>query len=609
MVAQLIFLLVFVSLPFWILILRNLIWDVYLWQVKEYRVDRIMSQWVYERDKGMRSELLTMVKIALLTVAVMMFLAPGANDLLIVYVLAFVIYWFEAFGFLQKLTRKKILRPNSRSLRNLLISLLVLVVMVVPYLLIFSWIGALTLGPNHIAVTDNNVLLNVDLRSILPKNVDGVTVLPAEYVVVVWGVLLGMAAELGGTFIVALGVLLTWPLSFLKRKLTLSKAATKLLHNRHVKVVAVTGSYGKSTTKELLYQLLEPDFKVIRTKKNNNTDIGIAQTILRDLRNDTEVFIAEMGAYKIGETRDCCRIAKPDIAIITGVDQQHVSLFGGIRQVIESTYEVIEELKDDGLAILNGDNEYCVRMAEKTSKRKSLYTSDQHMEKYYHKPSLDESANSTGAKDRPGYEFSYITKIVKVSRGLKFNLRYANKDYTVTTNLQAVYNLSNLIAAVLVAHELGLSLEKIVKTINSMDFEVPYLNIYAGVNGSKILDDGYNTNPTGFHAALKFMDELKLKSRKWVLTQGLIELGPERAETNADLAKEIVARADGLFTTDSFLWDCVKKTNPKFEAILVNSVFDFPLYFAEQVKNNHIVLLEGAFPQEVLRQIYYRDKK
>jgi UDP-N-acetylmuramyl pentapeptide synthase len=609
MVAQLIFLLVFVSLPFWILVLRNLIWDVYLWQVKEYRVDRIMSQWVYERDKGMRSELLTMVKIALLTVAIMMFLAPGANELLIVYVLAFVIYWFEAFGFLQKLTRKKILRPNPRSLRNLLISLLVLVVLVVPYLLIFSWIGALTLGPNHIAVTDNNVLLNVDLRSILPRNVDGVTVLPAEYVVVVWGVLLGMITELGGTFIVALGVLLTWPLSFLKRKLTLSKAAVKLLKNKHVKVVAVTGSYGKSTTKELLYQLLEPDFKVIRTKKNNNTDIGIAQTILRDLRKDTEVFIAEMGAYKIGETRECCRIAKPDIAIITGVDQQHVSLFGGIRQVIESTYEVIEELKDDGLAILNGDNEYCVRMAEKTSKRKSLYTSDQHMEKYYHKPSLDESADSTGARDHPGYEFSYITKIVKISRGLKFNLRYANKDYTVTTNLQAVYNLSNLIAAVLVAHELGLPLEKIVKTINNIDFEVPYLNIYAGVNGSKILDDGYNTNPTGFLAALKFMDELKLKSRKWVLTQGLIELGPERAKTNADLAKEIVARADGLFTTDSFLWDCVKKADPEFEAILVDSVFDFPLYFAEQVKNNHIVLLEGAFPQEVLRQIYYRDKK
>jgi UDP-N-acetylmuramyl pentapeptide synthase len=160
------------------------------------------------------------------------------------------------------------------------------------------------------------------------------------------------------------------------------------------------------------------------------------------------------------------------------------------------------------------------------------------------------------------------------------------------------------LAAILVAMELGMNMKEIVKTINEIEFVVPYLNIYKGINKSRILDDGYNVNPTAFIAAINYLDSLKIKSTKWIMTQGMIELGDEKKQIYRKIAQLIVKKVDGLYTSDRYLLEEVKNLNPEFKGVLVNSVFDFPIYYKYVVKENDIVLLEGPFPQIVLDKIY-----
>jgi UDP-N-acetylmuramyl pentapeptide synthase len=147
-------------------------------------------------------------------------------------------------------------------------------------------------------------------------------------------------------------------------------------------------------------------------------------------------------------------------------------------------------------------------------------------------------------------------------------------------------------------------MKEIVKVINENKFEVPYLNIYEGINNSKILDDGYNINPTGFIAGLNYLEELKLRNKKFLMTQGMIELGDKREKIYKKIAKLIVQKIDCLYTSDKDLYNEVKVLDPVFKATLVKSVFDFPIYYKHYVKKGDIVLLEGPFPQIVLDKIY-----
>ena len=105
-------------------------------------------------------------------------------------------------------------------------------------------------------------------------------------------------------------------------------------------------------------------------------------------------------------------------------------------------------------------------------------------------------------------------------------------------------------------------------------------------------------------AAINYLDGLKIRNKKWLMTQGMIELGDERAQIYSKIAQMIVKKVDYLYTSDKLLVEEVKSLEPDFRAVLVNSVFDFPIYYEHLVKKNQMVLLEGPFPQIVLNKIY-----
>lgn len=152
---------------------------------------------------------------------------------------------------------------------------------------------------------------------------------------------------------ILLAGIILYPADFYLKKKIIQNAKKKLENLQHLEVVAITGSYGKTSTKDILYTLLWKKFKVVKTPKSFNTPMGIAQTILEEVKENTDILIAEIGAYKKGEIAEIAKFIKPDIGIITAIGPQHLERFGSIENIRKAKFELVENLSSSGIAILN----------------------------------------------------------------------------------------------------------------------------------------------------------------------------------------------------------------------------------------------------------------
>ena len=130
--------------------------------------------------------------------------------------------------------------------------------------------------------------------------------------------------------------------SALWRKNLINKAKQKRLKFKNLLVIGITGSYGKTSTKEFLATILSEKYKVLKTKEHQNSEVGVSQCILNDLKPEHEIFVCEMAAYNRGGIKLLCDIVKPKIGILTGINEQHMATFGSQENIIKTKYELIE---------------------------------------------------------------------------------------------------------------------------------------------------------------------------------------------------------------------------------------------------------------------------
>jgi len=147
------------------------------------------------------------------------------------------------------------------------------------------------------------------------------------------------------------------PFANMAREKTIKKAGD-MVKNLEVEMIGVTGSFGKSSVKELIYQVLSEKYLVERTLGNHNTDIGVALDIQDKLTKDLDFFVCEMGAYKIGEIDKICSFVKPKYGVLSGIGNQHMDLFGSQENLIQAKSELLRALPEDGTAIVNIDSGY-----------------------------------------------------------------------------------------------------------------------------------------------------------------------------------------------------------------------------------------------------------
>ncbi len=315
----------------------------------------------------------------------------------------------------------------------------------------------------------------------------------------------------------------------------INDAKKRLKSMPNLKVIGITGSYGKTSMKYYLKTLLQNKYNVLMTPGNFNTPLGVTITVRRDLKPTHEIFLCEMGARHVGDIKEVCDIAHPDMGIITSIGPQHLETFFTMENIQKTKFELADALPTGGLLFLNGDNEYIQEKATEYSEKIFYYSE----------------------KDGEGYR----AKDVSVSQlGTEFNVVTPDgEEERFTMKLIGAHNVINVVGAIGVAHSLGMSLKELkvpVRRIQPVEHRME-MKPHGDVT---IIDDAYNSNPVGSKAAvetLKMFDGIRI-----LITPGMVELGDKEEEYNYKFGTYAASCCDYILLVGS------KHTAPIKEGVL-----------------------------------------
>jgi len=263
------------------------------------------------------------------------------------------------------------------------------------------------------------------------------------------------------------------------------------------RVVAITGSVGKTTTKELTAAVLRQRFRVLKSEQNYNNEIGLPLTLLR-LSDEHEVAVLEMGTYGPGEIRALCAIASPQIGVVTNIGPTHLERMGSLERIAAAKAELVEALPADGLAILNGDDPLVAAMADQSAAPVMTYGLE---------PGNDLWADEI---ESAGLE------------GIRFTFHYQGETLPVRIPLLGQHSVQTALRSAAVGLTYGLDWGEIVAGLQDMTAQLRLLAV-PGIAGSTIIDDTYNASPASVLAALNLLAELD--GRHLAVLGDMLELG------------------------------------------------------------------------------------
>ena len=323
---------------------------------------------------------------------------------------------------------------------------------------------------------------------------------------------------------------ITYPIEKLISNSYVVKAKKKLASNKNIKVIGITGSYGKTTLKNMLYVMLSEKYKVCATPSSYNTPLGLSKTILSKLTDEHEIFIAEMGAKQRYDIKELSEMVSPEIGIITGVGNQHLLTFGSIENVIKTKSELADFVSTHGGKIfVNVDSELTKSLAE------------------------NYSAELVSLKNDIG---ELKVQNLKVSKdGSSFDLEYKGEIVKCKTILLGSHNVSNILLAATVSLSLGVSLKEISAAISKITTVSHRLEIIKSNTNYTIIDNAYNSSVEGSKASLEVLS--KFKGKKIVITPGLVELGLEQFNSNFEFGKELAAVCDYVIIDSGINYDAI----------------------------------------------------
>ena len=359
-----------------------------------------------------------------------------------------------------------------------------------------------------------------------------------------------------------------WYISSARRKL-------RKKNYRHIIRIGITGSYGKTSTKFALATILSEKYNVLATPESYNTTMGNVRVIREQLKPEHQVFISEMGARRVGDISEICDFVKPQIGIITSIGPQHLETFKTIEKVTQTKAELINTMDSDGVVFLPIDNQYCSNLYSKEKKKKYSYSLNNKVADVYAK---DIVLNENGSN------FIAVTPIGEIS---------------CTTKLLGEHNIENILGCIAITIHMGLSKEQIEAGVRKIE-PVPHrLQILKSGNGNIVIDDAFNSNPTGSKMALEVLN--MMPGKKIIVTPGMIELGPHQYDLNykfgeyiADVCDEVILI--GEHQTKPIYEGLISNNYSKEHIFILNDVKE-AFVLMEKLKNNETyVLLENDLP-------------
>ncbi len=354
------------------------------------------------------------------------------------------------------------------------------------------------------------------------------------------------------------------------------QAKQKLKSLNGLKVIGITGSYGKTSSKNILNDILNVKYDAFATPKNFNTTYGLIISINNYLDKFSDYFIAEMGAFKRGEIKELCDLIHPTYGILTKIGTAHLDSFGSQENIQKGKFELIESLPKDGIGILNGDDELQLSYHLKNT-CKIIYIG------------IDNEKVDVRA-----------VNIKLTHNGTTFDCVFKGdkNKYPFETRLLGKANIYNILAGIALGRELGISIDRLqlgVKKVNSIEHRLE-LKKYGHIN---IIDDAYNSNPVGSKMAVEVLG--MMPGKKIIVTPGMIELADKEYELNklfgtymADVCDEVILI--GKEQTKPIYDGLIEKKYDEKKIHILNDVkLAFPLM--QQLSDNETyVLLENDLP-------------
>jgi len=290
------------------------------------------------------------------------------------------------------------------------------------------------------------------------------------------------------------------------------KVKSKLKKHNNLIKIGIAGSYGKTTTKEFLAEILSSRYRVLKTPENINTLLGVARLILKKLNEDYHVLIVEMATYKKGGIKKLCRMINPEMGILTGLNASHLERFGSLDNIIKAKFEILKNLFSEGKsAFLNADNPLIIKNFQIFFKNRVDF--------YGLNPEVEKTFNA---------------KNIKISeKGLEFEIFKNGKFYfSAKVGIFGRHQIGPILLAISVADKLRLSKEEIITGIKNLKPLPRRLFITKSREGITVIDDSYNISKDSIKTALEFLKEVFPANRKIIITAGLVEQGSEKSENN-----------------------------------------------------------------------------
>ena len=340
-----------------------------------------------------------------------------------------------------------------------------------------------------------------------------------------------------------------------------SKAMKKLKNMNNLEVIGITGSYGKTSSKNILSDILNVKYNALPTPKNFNTPLGLIITINNHLDKFNDYLIAEMGAFKRGEIKELCDLVHPKYGILTKIGTAHLDSFGSQANVQQGKFELIESLPTDGVGVLNADDEL-QKDYQLKNKCQILWIGIDNKDVDVHASNIKLSPNGT--------TFDVTFKGDK-------------SKYKFETKLLGRHNIYNILAALALGNYFKIEINKLqagVKRVRPVEHRLE-LKKMGDIN---IIDDAYNSNPVGSKMAL---DVLKMMpGKKIVVTPGMIELGDQEYDLNKKFGEYI---AD---TTDEVILVGKEQTKPIYDGLIAKKFKQEKIHIINDVKEAFVLMNE-----------------
>lgn len=340
----------------------------------------------------------------------------------------------------------------------------------------------------------------------------------------------------------------------------------------NIPVIQITGSVGKTSTRDIIANVVRTQYKTLQTEGNQNNAIGLPTTLLK-LKNH-EAVVVESGMNHLGEIRYLGKIAKPTVAVITNIGTAHIGFLGSRENILKAKLEILENLKPDGYIVINNDNDMLNKWAKEDTKYKK-YTFG-----------IDEKSDVMAYNIKVNENYS------------TYNVKIDNKEYSVKVPVSGVHFVYNSLCAIAVGNLLNIAPENIIKGIETFSLTKNRMEVDKIKDNITVINDAYNASYDSMKAAIEYLQNLP-GNRKIAVLGDMFELGEFAEEIHRKVGIEVFThKIDVLVTVGElakYIADEVKYLGmPKENVVSFDTNEEAINYLNDNLEKDDVVLLKAA---------------